>query len=114
VTSRLRRCAVTAVLVAGACASLRLRPATPWALVEPPEVADVAAPRGYRLLPGAPLAEWRAAGRYASAEECEAARTERFLDAIGRARRELGDDEAHLDLGLRRAVNARCLRVAAP
>jgi hypothetical protein len=85
-----------------------LRPRPSWTLVEPPEVRNENFPRGYQLLPTAPLDEWHRVATFASEAACEAARKGRLDDAIDRARAAVGDD-ARYDLDVRRAVNSRCV-----
>jgi hypothetical protein len=83
----------------------RARPA--WILMHPPEVRDESYPRGYRLLPAAPMSEWRRVAAFDTQDACEAARRRDVDDSIDRARAEHGDD-AKYDLTVRRAVNAIC------
>jgi hypothetical protein len=112
----MRRLALTApralamAAVFAACASLRSGggDAGEWRLVHPPAVADRSFPNGQRLLPRAPLADWRTQATYATREACERSRRRAVDGAADRARREHGDG-ARYDLELRRAVNARCV-----
>ena len=99
---------VAVVLLTG-CA----RPASVWVLMHPPEVVDAQAPNGRRLLPRSDLHTWVDMGRFGSAEACEDAREERFHAAANAARAAVGDAGAATDLGVRRAVNARCVPAAA-
>ncbi len=85
-----------------------LRPRPAWTLARPPEVPNENFPRGYQLLPTAPLDEWHQVATFASEAACEAARKRRLDDAIDRARAAVGDD-ARYDLDVRRAVNSRCV-----
>lgn len=80
-----------------------------WHLLHPPESLDPDAPGGIRLLPRTPMAEWRIAGTYAGRDECLAARDAAWDENLGRARAAVGDD-AKYDVGVRRAVQARCVR----
>ncbi|HUE29869.1 MAG TPA: hypothetical protein VMR79_03290 [Verrucomicrobiae bacterium] len=91
----------------GAC----MRPRPTWTLLQPPEVRNEGYPRGFQLLPGAPLSDWRTVAVFDSEAACEEARQRRTDDAIDHARAAVGED-AKNDLDVRRAVNARC--VAAP
>jgi len=101
-----RAALVTLLLLGALTACLRPRPA--WTLVQPPEVRNESSPRGYQLLPAAPLGEWHEVAAFDSELACEAARKERLDGAIVRARAAVGDD-AKNDLDVRRAVNARCV-----
>jgi len=100
---------LAACLIAGLGACMRPRPT--WNLLQPPEVRNESYPRGYQLLPGAPVSDWRQVATFASEAACEEARKQRTDEAIDRARAAVGED-AKNDLDVRRAVNARC--VAAP
>jgi hypothetical protein len=106
-------CLVLVALLAPGCPRPRAAAAT-HVLAEPPEVADAGAPRGRRLLPAAPPAQWRVVARFPSVDACEAARAERFLAALERARGRVAEAEVPADLDVRRTVNARCLGAAAP
>jgi hypothetical protein len=79
-------------------------------MIRPPEVADAQAPRGYHLVTTAPPSEWLRQARFDTEGECYDARETNAETAITRARAALGDD-AKFDLDVRRAVNARCVRV---
>jgi hypothetical protein len=79
-------------------------------LIRPPEVADPQAPRGFHLVPTAPQSEWLRQASFDTEAECDDARQANAETAIVRARAALGDD-ARFDLDVRRAVNARCVRV---
>jgi hypothetical protein len=87
------------------------RPA--WVLLHPPEVRDESYPRGYRLLPAAPLADWHAVEGFADQDACEAARRKNVDQSIDRARAAHGDD-AKYELTVRRAVHAVCTRPPSP
>ena len=91
----------------GAC----MWPRPTWTLLQPPEERNESYPRGYQLLPGAPVSDWRQVAVFDSEAACEEARQRRTDEAIDRARTAVGED-AKYDLDVRRAVNARC--VAAP
>ena len=80
-----------------------------YRLIHPPAAADDQFPGGYRLLVKAPLGDWPVEARFASLEACEQARRAATDSAIAQAH-ELVGDEAKNDLGVRRAVNARCVR----
>lgn len=82
-----------------------------WGLIRPPEIADPQAPRGWRLIPGAPQSEWVRQGTFDNEGQCDDARQKNAQTAITRARASAGDD-AKFDLDVRRAVNARCVRLA--
>jgi hypothetical protein len=97
-------------LTLAACATGRLAgPPSTWLLVQPPEVRDADAPRGYRLLPRAPIGEWREQGAFATEAECLQARKDEVNRTIDTARAAYGEPEAKFDLTVRRAVNARCV-----
>lgn len=96
---------VSCVVTAGAACN-RGRPA--WVLMHPPEVRDESYPRGYRLLPRAPLAEWQSVAVFDTEAACEATREKNVDGSIDRAREEHGDD-AKYELTVRRAVNAVCV-----
>jgi hypothetical protein len=83
-----------------------------WLLLTPPEIRDEGFPRGVRLLPDAPIREWQRQAEFDSEEACEGSRRTRTDDAIDRARAAYGD-AAKLELPVRRAVNARCVRADA-
>ena len=82
-----------------------------WTLLQPPEVRNESFPRGYQILPNAPLDDWHRIAAFDSQAACEEARQRRTDEAIDRARATLGDD-AKFDLDVRRAVNARCVMAA--
>ena len=84
------------------------RPRPAWTIVQPPEVPNENFPRGYQLLPTAPLDEWHRVATFATEAACETARKGRLDDAIDRARAAVGD-EARYDLDVRRVVNSRCV-----
>jgi hypothetical protein len=98
-------------MAALACAPPRpvAEPSGPWALIRPPEVADAQAPRGLRLVPGAPLAQWPRQATFDTEAHCEAKRQQNADTAIDRALATQGDD-AKFDPEVRRSVNARCVR----
>lgn len=100
------------VVLVGAAATLVAACATGprWHLVHPPEAPDAAAPGGGRLFPRAPVAEWRVVAAYETEDACDAARGDALEANLTRAHAEAGDD-AKYDLGVRRAVNARCVPV---
>jgi hypothetical protein len=102
----LRRIVLIGIVAAGGCAS---RDA--FRLVHPPAGPDAHLPGGVRLLTKAPLGEWVVGARFASRAACERARQEATDRAIADAEARVGDD-AKNDLGVRRAVNARCVRSA--
>ena len=77
--------------------------------MQPPEVRNESYPRGYQLLPGAPLSDWRQVAGFDSETACEEARQRRTDEALDRARAAVGEDDAKYDLDVRRAVNARCV-----
>ena len=91
------------LLVVAACAP---RPA--WKLLQPPEVANSAYPRGYQVLKDAAQTEWHSVEVFDSERACEAARKQRTDEAIDRAREQYGA-EAKYDLAVRRAVHTRCV-----
>ena len=95
------------VVALGGC----LRPRPAWMLLAPPEVRNESYPRGWQLLPGAPMSDWRRVAVFDSEAACEEARQRRTDDAIDRARATVGED-AKYDLDVRRAVNARCVAAA--
>jgi hypothetical protein len=97
------------VLVAGLAVAAACHRGPAWVLLHPPEVRDESYPRGYRLVPAAPLAEWRSVAGFDSEAACQAARQKGVDDSIDRARAEHGDD-AKYELTVRRAVNAVCAR----
>jgi len=103
------RAALLAACLLAALACMRPRPT--WTLVQPPEVRNESYPRGFQLLPEAPMSDWREVAVFDSEAACEEARRRRTDEAIERARTAVGE-EAKYDLDVRRAVNARC--VAAP
>ena len=102
--------ALAAMAIACAGPHPSSRTANGWALIRPPEVADPQAPRGYRLIPGAPQSEWLRQATFDSEAQCDDARQNDAQTAISRARATAGDD-AKFDLDVRRAVNARCVRL---
>jgi hypothetical protein len=106
----MRRRALAIGLLAAAVACTRER--SGWLLMQPPEVRDDAYPKGYHLLSGAPIAEWRRVATFDTEEACETARKQSTDDAIDQAR-ETSGDEAKFDLTVRRAVNALCIRASA-
>ena len=77
--------------------------------MQPPEVRNESYPRGYQLLPGAPLSDWRQVAAFDNEAACEEARQRRTDEAIDRARAAVGEDDAKYDLDVRRAVQARCV-----
>src|SRR5881409_374907 len=83
-----------------------------WFLLQPPDVEDPSMPRGRRLLPEAPFAEWRQQGAFRSEEECAAAKRAEINRAIDHARKESGEANAKYDLTVRRVVHARCVAAA--
>ena len=97
---------LAACLLAGLGACMRPRPT--WTLLQPPEVRNESYPRGYQLLPGAPVSDWRQVATFASEAMCEEARQRRTDEAIDRAHAAVGE-EAKYDLDVRRAVHARCV-----
>src|SRR5262245_14686879 len=78
-------------------------------LVHPPARPESNVPGGYGLLTKAPLAEWSVVASFDDQEACEKAKRAASEDAVVTARARAGD-EAKYDLGVRRAVNARCVR----
>ena len=94
------------IVAAGGCAA---RDA--FRLVHPPAGPDDHLPGGVRLLTKAPLGEWVVDARFASRADCEQAREAATTRAIAEAEARVGDG-AKNDLGVRRAVNARCVRSA--
>lgn len=92
--------------LAGACATRQS-----WQLLQPPETADAQAPGGVRLHPHAPVEDWRIAGTYANEDACAAARDDAWQRNLDRAHAEAGAD-AKYDVGVRRAVHARCVPAA--
>ena len=94
---------VLVLLAVAACA-----PTPTWRLLQPPELANPAYPRGYQVLKDAAQTEGHSVGAFESETACEAARQQRTDDAIDRAR-ELYGAEAKYDLAVRRAVHARCV-----
>lgn len=92
----------SAMLLAGCAIAPR------WQLLHPPDVVDPSAPGGVRLLVAAPLDTWRPVAHYSDRQACEEARTDGWNDAVNRAHTAVGDD-APRDLGVRRAVHARCV-----
>lgn len=97
------------MLVASLAGAAACHRAPAWVLLHPPEVRDESYPRGWRLLPAAPLAEWRSVAGFDSEAACEAARKKDVDDSIDRAHAEHGED-AKYELTVRRAVNAVCAR----
>lgn len=93
-------------IAAGLAAGCAVRPG--WHLLHPPERIDAAAPGGVRLLPHAAIEEWRLQGTYTSERACTAARDAAWDEHLARALAAAGDD-AKYDVGVRRAVHARCL-----
>ena len=85
------RLALAACFATGAIACASRGRAESWMLLRPPEVADAAYPRGYRLLPDAPMAGWSREATFATEGRCEAARQERVQVAIERGRSAVGD-----------------------
>jgi hypothetical protein len=103
--ARMRRCLwLLALALASACASH-----DGFQLVHPPSRPESDFPGGYRLLTKAPLAEWSVVARFDDRESCEKAKRAASEEAVVTARARAGD-EAKYDLGLRRAVHARCVR----
>jgi len=99
------------VLVCAGCAKhvgSGLGTAARWVLLSPPEVDDAGFPRGRRLVPQAPLTEWRREAVLDGEEACERARRANIDATIDRARAAYGAD-AKNDLAVRHAVNARCV-----
>ena len=94
------------LLAALAC----MRPRPTWTLLQPPEVRNESYPRGFQLLPDAPVSDWRQVATFASEAACEEARQRQMDEAIDRAHAAVGED-AKYDLDVRRAVNARCVSV---
>ena len=78
-------------------------------LIHPPAAPDAQFPGGYRLLTKAPLGDWPVEGKFASREACEQARQSATTSALAQAHALVGE-AAKDDLGVRRAVNARCVR----
>jgi hypothetical protein len=108
------RSVVVGVLTGGLVASLgfgcvRQASGEHWRLMQPPEVSDPQAPKGVRLLPKAPLAEWRQVTVHPSEVACRAAKKHDIEREVKRARAKFGDD-AKFALPLRRAVSSRCVR----
>jgi len=107
----------SALLWAGVCLAIagcmrsRLPAATSddWVLVHPPEVREEGRPRGYRLLPEAPLSDWRPQASFATEVECNQAQRKNIDDSIDRARGAVGD-QAKFELTVRRAVQALCVK----
>jgi hypothetical protein len=104
---------IVLALLVGGCAHRRPpgEAGADWALIRPPEIADLAAPRGTRLVSAAPQSEWLRQDTFDSEGECDDVRQKNAQTAITRARASAGDD-AKFDLDVRRAVNARCVRLA--
>ncbi|HYR96532.1 MAG TPA: hypothetical protein VEM57_07320 [Candidatus Binatus sp.] len=102
-----RPASLLVVLIVGLAAVACTRPRS-WVLMQPPEVADESYPRGYRLVPTAPIAEWRSVAAFGTEAACDAARKKDVDDSIDHARVEHGKD-AKYELGVRRAVNAVCV-----
>jgi len=84
-----------------------------WQLVHPPETADAAAPGGGRLFPSVSVDEWRVVDTFGDETECTTAVATALDENLARAHAAFGDD-AKYDLGVRRAVNARCVPVPDP
>jgi hypothetical protein len=101
----------TGCLALAGCVRFRAPAATPgdWVLVHPPEVREEGRPKGYRLLPDAPLSDWRPQASFATEVECDQARRKNTDDSIDRARAEVGD-QAKFELTVRRAVQALCVK----
>ena len=78
-------------------------------LIHPPAAQDEHFPGGHRLLTRAPLGDWQVAAEFSSKAECDRARRDALENALTRAHALVGDD-AKNDLGVRRAVNARCVQ----
>ena len=95
---------VACCLATAAC----VRSRSTWVLMHPPEVADESYPKGYRLVPTAPIGEWRRVDAFDTEDACEAARKKNLDDSIDRARVDHGED-AKYELTVRRAVNAVCV-----
>ena len=53
-----------------------------WALIRPPEITDLAAPRGTRLVPTAPQSEWLRQEAFDSEGQCDDARQKNAQTAI--------------------------------
>lgn len=103
--ARRLRAVLAASLLAGAigCAAR-----DEFRLIHPPAARDDEFPGGYRLLTKAPLGDWQIAAEFSSKAACDRACRDAIEDAITRAHALVGDD-AKNDLGVRRAVNARCV-----
>ena len=99
-------CLLLAAVVA--CSGMGVSRRGRWLLMQPPEVEDETAPRGHRLVPGAPLSQWHEVAALGSEEECLAVKQLEIDRTIDRAREEVGAD-AKYELPVRRAVNARCV-----
>jgi hypothetical protein len=104
---RSRILAASLLALAGACASR-----DGFRLMHPPAQPQSNFPGGYRLLTKAPLADWSVVGRFPDRDACEQAKRAAADDAVATARARSGD-EAKYDLGVRRAVNARCVPATA-
>ena len=109
----LRPAAALLLLVLGTlgCARQPTVAKTPrgWLLMYPPQVEDPALPKGQRLLPEAPLADWREQAAFPSEEACTEAKRTDINRSIDHARAESGEANAKYDLAVRRAVHARCV-----
>lgn len=92
--------------IAGACATRDV-----FRLVHPPTARDDAFPGGYRLVTTAPVSDWAVSERFATRVACEEALQTATATAINQAEAAVGTN-AKNDLGVRRAVNARCVRTA--
>jgi len=103
----IRRRAVSIGLILAGAAACAAR--GDFRLIHPPAARDDQLPGGYRLLTKAPLDEWQVEGQFASREACDQARQAAIDSTITAAHARVGD-EAKNDLGVRRAVNARCVR----
>jgi hypothetical protein len=100
-----RRALLVGVLLAGtiACAAH-----DGFRLIHPPAAPDDQYPGGYRLLTTAPLADWPVEGQFGNRAACEQARQAAIQTTITQAHTLVGEAAKH-DLGVRRAVNARCV-----
>jgi hypothetical protein len=82
-----------------------------WVLVHPPQERDPTFPRGVHLLTRAPVTTWQARAIFDTIEACESRKREDVDRTIDSAWASIGPD-AKNDLGVRRAVNARCVPAA--
>jgi hypothetical protein len=109
-----RHLVLLGVLVAlAACAHRHPKPIRPWGwvLVHPPQERDASYPRGIHLLTRAPITSWQARAVFDTIEACETRKQQEVDRTIDDAWATVGPD-AKNDLGVRRAVNARCVPAA--